>query len=96
MCWCLSTESLVVADCCSDQVIFTSCCCTTLCLTAAAVAGAAAAAAAAAAAELMSACWAADPFSRPSFAAVQQQLAEQLERVVQDTREATERFISDL
>jgi hypothetical protein len=44
----------------------------------------------------MSACWAADPFSRPSFAAVQQQLSEQLERVVQDTREAMERFISDL
>jgi hypothetical protein len=55
-----------------------------------------AAAAAVVAAELMSACWAADPFLRPSFAAVQQQLADQLERVVQDTREATERFISDL
>lgn len=52
--------------------------------------------AAAAAAELMAACWAADPFSRPSFAAVEAQLAEQLTSVMQDSREARERFISDL
>ncbi|WIA13933.1 hypothetical protein OEZ85_002503 [Tetradesmus obliquus] len=47
-------------------------------------------------AELMAACWAADPFSRPSFAAVEAQLAEQLTSVMQDSREAQERFISDL
>ncbi|WIA34082.1 hypothetical protein OEZ86_012459 [Tetradesmus obliquus] len=47
-------------------------------------------------AELMAACWAADPFSRPSFAAVEAQLAEQLTSVMQDSREARERFISDL
>uniref|UniRef100_A0A383VVN5 Protein kinase domain-containing protein n=1 Tax=Tetradesmus obliquus TaxID=3088 RepID=A0A383VVN5_TETOB len=47
-------------------------------------------------AELMAACWAADPFSRPSFAAVEAKLAEQLTSVMQDSREAQERFISDL
>lgn len=48
------------------------------------------------AAELTISCWAADPFARPPFSAVQQRLQQLLEHVVLDEQQAQERFVSDL
>eukprot|EP00775_Hariotina_reticulata_P006087 gene6087-6327_t len=47
-------------------------------------------------ARLMEHCWETDPFSRPSFSAVQQSLQAMLDEVVMEQQEAQLRFISDL
>lgn len=47
-------------------------------------------------AAIMTECWAADPFRRPTFDIVQNRLKEMLDKVVQNEKEAQDRFVSDL
>lgn len=47
-------------------------------------------------ANLMMSSWSPDPFQRPSFGVILEQLQDMLARVVQGEQDAQDRFVSDL